>query len=541
MADGNSEGGARSSRDARAGAQRAVRRTAWSLFGSLAAFYCLLGQGTITGYDEGSMLEVTKSLVRSGSFDVPPNAGEIGRDGRYYSRYGIGQSIGAVPFYAIGLAAGRVAATRGVPPGRVADAAVSFFGSFVTAATAAVVFLLALEFDAGPRVAVGCALIYGLATLALPYAKFFFSDPLCTLLLLLAALQAVRLSPGAGGRNSVTGCLWAGTFLGLAISVRIAAAIPALVLVCALLLREGRQPRGHWPNVRAVAAVLGPILTAAALIGAYNAWRFGSPIKTGYPEGALDGAVPYGLYVLLLSPGRGFFLYSPILVLGAIGFPHLIRIRPFVGWLLAALVTSQVLFYATYRYPEGGWSYGPRLLLPAVPFCLLPLAVELPRWKGWLRTAAVGSLVGTSFLVQLPAVCVHPSRHTYRLAIEEPSEFFERMIRRPADAHIFALWADMGEVVWNALHDRARLKAMAVRQLRAPETALNLDERGVLAARVTLNAPNFWWLTSYYAGVPARAIASLALALLVVLLASAWTLMRQLQALHLAVRAVTTP
>lgn len=506
-----------------------IRRIAWLLFAALSTLYCLLGQGTITAYDEGSMLEVTKSLVRGGRFDVPPAVGKMGRNGRYFSQYGIGQSMAAVPFYVVGLAAGRLAARKGLPASRVADAVVSFFNCFVTGATVGVVFLFAHELGTSAKMSVACALTYGLATLALPYAKFFYSDPLCALLLLCAALHMVRMETMHERTSAVRRALWIGVFLGLAMLVRIAAAVPALVFVGVLLLRNGLRPNALGRNLATTAACVGPLLAAAALIGGYNAWRFGSPTDSGYRGVGFDTPLWYGLYVLLLSPGRSLFLHSPVVILGAIAFPRLVRHRPFAGWLLLVASAAQVLFFAAFRYPEGGWSYGPRLLLPVVGFFTLPLALELGYWAGRLPTLAAAGLVATSALVQLPAVWVHPSRHTYELAAQDPDGFFWRTIHRPADAHVFALWRDVRDVTCNAVHDVARLKTMAAHQLRGQHAPSSHGGQAVLGSRVVLNAPNFWWLTSYYAGVPAAAIVAAAAVLAVACVAFAWLLARQMR------------
>ena len=62
--------------------------------------YALFAQGTVRSQDGATMLAVTRSLVRQHSTaiaDVPGT--RTGRDGREYSRYGIGTSIAAVPWF----------------------------------------------------------------------------------------------------------------------------------------------------------------------------------------------------------------------------------------------------------------------------------------------------------------------------------------------------------------------------------------------------------------------------------------------------------
>jgi hypothetical protein len=486
----------------------------------------------VTSHDGSSVLEVTRSLVGHGGFEVPPDLGKLGRGGRYYSKYGIGQSLAAVPLYLVGVAVGQIAATRGMPPSLVEEAAASFLNAFVTAATAVVVFLFAHRLGARTRLAVGCALIYGLGTLAFPYAQSFYSEPLSGLLLLLSALCLLRLEPGSERGNPITAGLLAGMFLGLALLTRFTAGASAAVLVLAVLLRHGWRSGALRRSIGATLACIVPVLCACVVIALYDELRFGAADKTGYSGGEVGLSPRYllnGLYVLLLSPGSSFLLYSPILVLGAIGFPHLIAQRPFAGWMLLGVAAAHVLLFAMRNYPDNPSTYGPRYLVPAIPFCVLPLAVELPCWTGRARTLAAGALIGTSCLVQWPAVIVHPSRNTFQLIAADPEHYYWRMIRRPADSHFFTLWEDVREVVHNAVYDSGQLRAMARRQMAEPAPARNLDARSVLGVRVNLNAPNVWWLTSYYAGVPAALIGGGVVLLIAVAIVSFALLARELR------------
>jgi hypothetical protein len=54
----------------------------------------------------------------------------------------------------------------------------------------------------------------------------------------------------------------------------------------------------------------------------------------------------------------------------------------------------------------GGWTWGPRLLVPSLPFWFLPIAFFLS--KGRAVKIASGILITLSFLIQLPGVLQSP-------------------------------------------------------------------------------------------------------------------------------------
>jgi hypothetical protein len=106
-----------------------------------------------------------------------------------------------------------------------------------------------------------------------------------------------------------------------------------------------------------------PFLCTAATL-ALQARLYGSPwhgpirFEPGHPiEGALG---------LLFSRSHGVAPWAPVLFLAALGWPFLLKERPATGGVLAAALLLFGLF-AFWREWEGGWCYGPRLLVPAFP------------------------------------------------------------------------------------------------------------------------------------------------------------------------------
>lgn len=162
--------------------------------------------------------------------------------------------------------------------------------------------------------------------------------------------------------------------------------------------------------------VLGPLVAGLAIFLGTNFWRFGNVLDSGYGEvtGDLFGAsIPMGVAGLLFSPGRGLLWMAPLLLLAPVG---LLRLHAdgerMVGRVLAALTLAVVLPVAGMQGWHGAWTYGPRYLLPLLPFLWVTVAASLA-WAEevlWGRMLAVG-LAGLGLMVQLPAVLVDYNAH----------------------------------------------------------------------------------------------------------------------------------
>jgi hypothetical protein len=140
----------------------------------------------------------------------------------------------------------------------------------------------------------------------------------------------------------------------------------------------------------------------------YNQLAFGSPWDMGYSHHATQSFAevhaadnPLGLrypdrfwdklLALLWGRYRGLTFYAPILCLTIPGWVVLIVRR---HWGVAVVTFSAVVAITLVNlfYPEwtGGWSTGPRLLVPSIPFAMLPVAALL---AGDSRASKVATLI----------------------------------------------------------------------------------------------------------------------------------------------------
>jgi hypothetical protein len=364
------------------------------LLGALTtSLFLLVQQAQITG-DGLSVYEVAKSIVRDGDLSVDQEFGVRGRDGEYFSKYGIGLSLFALIPYTLVLPVAELSShSELIEQAAVASLMPIFSGLLVVA-----LFQLSRRLGAGDRPSALLALGTVMGTFVLPYTKDFFGEPVTALFLVLAVERWLAKRPGQAGLALAAACL-----------VRPQAFAFAPVLAGALAY--GRD----WRGLR---LALAPLLAAALITVAYNDLRFGGATETGYvdvTEGIIGNSdsknaetfstpLLEGAELLLLHPAKSLLLFAPVLVLVPFALWRLWRSLPLAACFLAVMFIIGFVTVAAWSGPGGGFSWGPRLLIPVLPCLLASLApwMQVSKWhmRGALALFAVG------FAVSAPAVPV---------------------------------------------------------------------------------------------------------------------------------------
>jgi len=459
----------------------------------------LVSAGHISTPDGHLRIEQARAWVEDGSLELPADVGNtehgniaVTRDGKRYAVYAPGHSIVLVPLL---LLARLLEHTSPYDYHYVAAFFASFVGPVALGLSGWLLYHIALQLRATERraLAIAIALVFG--TLALPHSTDGYDHTL-EMLFVTGSFYLVlvdRMQIASGTRWVAVG---AGIAAGTALTVRYNSllVVPALGLLCR---RRAQFLAGFVPF--ALAAM------------AYNAARFGSPFDTGYslawslerPIAPIAGHafsianIPRGLVGLWLSPGKGMLWYSPILSVAAFGWPEFARSQK--GPAIAAggtIVAYSLLYASNFAWHGSAWCWGPRYLVPVLPFCLLGLLgvslIGRPA-KGAVLVVAILSVV-----IQLPAIVVDYHRALIERYRENPNAL--------DDDGVFFRWAE--SPLFAQAREAERIVAPGSRcgghcedyiapgrwrtEARPASLTMMLDHS------IDLNVPNLWWLRMQY-------------------------------------------
>ena len=364
--------------------QLAHRRAAVWLFVVVTAAFLLVQEGAITGYDGRTMYAVTESMIERGSLAVDPELNTLpGRDGLEYSRYGLGLSlVAAVPYLVV-----RPVAVLAEEPGPILEAAAASTMALVIGALAVALYLLGRRLGARIPAATLVAVGAVAGTFALPYGKEFFSEPLAALALVVTVERLLARRPA-----------WAGLALGLAVLTR-----PQNLLFVPVAAAVAWRTQG----LRAVLRLGLGLLPGFTLTLSYNWLRFGNPLKLGYEDVGMTTPFFEGAAGLLGDPLKSVIIFAPIVLLLPAALAKAWRENRAAATLVTAHAAITFVLTATWFAWHGGWSWGPRFLLPAV---VVVVALIGPWMTTVRRTRAVVLLFAAGLLISLPAVLVSTQR-----------------------------------------------------------------------------------------------------------------------------------
>ena len=403
----------------------ADRRVALWIFLAFATLYVAVTRGHFVGTDEVTVYQTAQSIWNSGNLATNPFLPNSlpGRHGGAVGVYDPGQSVAALPLFALGRAvegglskvgrddwistfAGGVLENGGPDyrwGGEIEIFFVNLFNAFVTALLCAVFFLFSRVLGAGVRSSVAGALLLGLATYVAPFGVGFLQHPSEALLVLCTFYFLFRDSRTPS---------WSLRFLaGISLTVLLLVrpqgeiAFPALAIYFGSVIVRRRWLEGA-PVRKGLWAEIGPIVlplaAGLAVHFAVNYFKFGtwSPLG-GYGDQKFGFPTFDAVYGFLFSPGDGIWFFTPLLILLPWTMPQFFREHRAEAATVALLFVSSFAFYSSFRLWHGLWSApGPRYLMPVVPILLL----SLPSWmeragrRAWLAVAPL-ALVG--FFVQV--------------------------------------------------------------------------------------------------------------------------------------------
>lgn len=370
------------------------RSTAFLIFGFLLACYMLTFTGRIDSSDGLSTFATTESLVRRGALDsnqllwMGNQQGNIGPDGNLYTRKGLGMVLLAAPL----VWAAKIWTSIGLVH------AAMLLNPLLTAWTGALLFRTGRRLGWSRMLSIATALLFGLFTMAWPYAQTFFSDPVSGWGLFAAAYGLIAYAQSGRKRYLFgAGVAWGAAYLSRTINLM---TLPiyavGLWLVLPALTRHAGETAGtqlrraFWVYWRPAVTFAIPVVIAGLVSLWWNWTRFGDIWDTGYVDTERFSANwLFGIFGLTIGPARGVIWYNPLLLLAIPGAFWFWRYQRRILILSLTLVVVYFAVYAKWYMWHGGYSWGARFIVPTLPFLSLLAA---PGWKMLISDRKLGRL-----------------------------------------------------------------------------------------------------------------------------------------------------
>jgi hypothetical protein len=391
------------------------RSNEFLIFISTIIVYVLTVNTLWTGDHANSIMELEYAMFSSHTFAlgkaVSSNSYILGSSGvhnldsvdifeynhYFYSAIAPGFAFFALPFASLGF---------------IMDGHFTFFGhaalynelfsSFANSIAAVLVYKVCrLYFRESTSVFIAFA--YAFSTISWPLATMIFQHDLSAMFDLISAYCILSYFRKVGlnekqvpleGVKKTIGILrpvLGGLAVGLAFTVDyINGAIIALILGFTAFCLWRTKSFNFAIKIRIFLSTLGAASIGVAVIFYYNIESFGHILdfseqtylaSRGGLLASFSTPIYEGLEIMLLSPYRGLVLYCPIVVVGFLGLLKVLRNKPknydsslrrdvlFLGLLSLGTLLPYSAWYDIY----GGESFGPRFLVAAIPFILIPV------------------------------------------------------------------------------------------------------------------------------------------------------------------------
>ncbi|MDI6801267.1 MAG: hypothetical protein QMD01_04325 [Thermodesulfovibrionales bacterium] len=212
-----------------------------------------------------------------------------------------------------------------------------------------------------------------------------------------------------------------------------------------------------------------------------------------------------GLKGFVISPGKGFFYYSPIAIFFFFSLKSFIKKHVSVALCFVWIIISYLLFFSRYIYWHGDLAWGPRYLLVITPFLIIPV-VQLFDPNIWNRKkllkATIYFIFIISFAIQFIAVSVHFNKYFIHQQFEKRVEFsiascegVQPIVSPPAKTYFewkkSPILAQFGFI----LEIAGKIKDY--KYLKPPDDVPVVEK---IKAQPYYNVFDFWWMYKYFLG-----------------------------------------
>lgn len=455
--------------------------------------------------DAGQLrIEVAKSIVERLDLSIPKGEGLKGIDGRDYSWLGIGSALMSVPFYMFAKLIDR-------PP----EPLISIMNLLAGAATVVLVFLFSISLGFSRRAGFFTSIFYGLGTFAWPLAKQPFDNILETFFILLSVYCIYRYVIN----KKYLYLFFSGIFLGVAFITRMTSVLVILPLSTLIIYYypKGSNFKDTLKGILKLFAKDFTLFSIAFLpfvcfLFWYNYYRFGNVFESGYQligescgiEGLFVGtSLLTGLKGLLISPGKGFFYYSPAAILFFFSIKPFSQRNPGAAICFISIITTYLLFISKFLFWHGDFAWGPRYLLILTPFLIIPIA-EIFDSVIWGKKSFIRKFISFIFVmslaIQIAAISVDFQKYFNDLKVNQGVKFkvlyangVQPIVEPPVETYFD--WFRSPIIAQFRFVKEIAIKTISDKNLD-PQKKADFEKK--VEKVPNMNIFDFWWLYNFY-------------------------------------------
>ena len=443
----------------------------------------LFSSGQIENPDTHLRLSQTRIILQEGKFGLSDDVGEdlhgniaINENGQRYMVYNPGQTIVFIPIYFIA----RLLCSNEVNAYYCSAYCVSFLNYFVHALCAFLLFKIALLLGVCKKQSYLASAFFGLTSYSFVFAQSTYEHHFEMFFILISTYYALQKKTKNSG-------LYSGLMLSLGLVFRTTTilAVPAV-----LLMQSDNKER---------LKVLTTLTIGIGFVLLYNYYRFGNPLESGYSLAwSLAHSdkfnfwslaqVPIAFFGFLFSPGKGLIFFSTTIVFAFLGIKMFWQKQRLMFYsIILICVTYLGVFSMNFAWHGSVWSYGPRYILPIIPFIYLPFIYLKP--QKWVFIVML-----FAFVLQVELISVNYKRDVLNDYITysglSDMEYLYSIKKEPhlvqAKQLAIILPKNLGEL--NNYQPNSPWK----KEIR---TASNTE---VINSSIEKNSINFWWVRIFH-------------------------------------------
>ena len=357
--------------------------------------YFLSVKGNIEVSDTYFSIQTAKAIAADHSLSAqgcqPGYCYKSEKDRKYYSRYGLGLAFLFTPYIILGKF---IALLASLPEDRVINFVISFYNIFFGAGSCVLMFYAVKFFGGSNRSSLVMSLLLGLGSFCWRYSACDFSEAAQMFFLFFCVYCALKNNLKSLSLGALSFCC-----------LLLLKALYIIYLPIFILYIFSKNRSGARKAFTRISLFISIILLGFGLILLLNYVRFGNIFEFGYGSEVNNfylSGIRRNAVRLLYWLDKGVFVYNPLFILGILGYYKLLKLFRKEAVFFISIITLNFILTCMWYGWFGGWSWGPRYLVPTAPLWLIPCFVFFG--KKLPVKAALTAFIFISVLIQMLSI-----------------------------------------------------------------------------------------------------------------------------------------